>query len=81
LTDEYIAKRIKVVADLEKARDEYITLLGDECSEYASFMSARNPGWTSSRFVQGKAIREKIENLTKQAEALIKEDKDNGSKT
>ena len=45
-------------------QQEYIALLGEECSEYASYMSARQPGWESSRYERGDTLRNELRILT-----------------
>ena len=51
--------------------NKYIKLLEAECEEYASFMHARNPGWKSSRFDDGKTIRAALEILNEKASTVI----------
>ena len=49
--------------ELIKTYDEYIKLLGDEIDGLAGLAYVH--GWRSSRYEQGKALRDKIESLKK----------------
>jgi len=51
----------RVPSELIKAFQEYIVLLGKELDEVVPMASVH--GWKSSRFEEGKKIREKIHNL------------------
>jgi len=52
---------IPVPSELIKTLQEYIVLLGKELDEVVPMASVH--GWKSSRFEEGKKMREKIDNL------------------
>jgi len=47
--------------ELLKLTEEYLALMGDELNETVTWASTH--GWRSSRYEQGKALREKIQRL------------------
>jgi hypothetical protein len=56
--DQEVAKEREKAKKLIGALNEYIVLLGEELDEVMGFVNAHQ--WKSTRFEQGKILREKI---------------------